>query len=155
MHTENTIIIRADTEIIYRLAAAVERWPTLLPHYRWVRVLKEDGNRRLVEMAARRDGIPVRWSAEQELFPDVPCITFRHVRGPTKGMEVQWVFAPGPDGVRVSILHDLRLRWPLIGGLVADRIIGPHFVANIAGKTLRRIKELAEAGSPVEEAGER
>jgi ribosome-associated toxin RatA of RatAB toxin-antitoxin module len=145
VHTENTIVIRADAAEVYGLAAAVERWPTLLPHYRRVKVLKEAGNRRLVEMAARRDRIPVRWRAEQELFPEVPRITFRHVGGITKGMEVEWTFTPVPDGVRVSILHDLRLRWPLIGGIVADRIIGPLFVADIAGKTLRRIKELAEA----------
>ena len=146
MHTENTIFIQADTETIYRLAAPVERWPEILPHYRWVRVLEDDGEgRRLVEMAARRDWFPVRWRAEQRLFPDVHRITFRHVGGITKGMDVEWAFAPGKDGVQVSILHDLRLWWPLIGGLVADRIIGPLFVADIAGKTLRRIKELAEA----------
>ena len=52
---------------------------------------------------------------------------------------------PAPGGVRVSIRHDLALGWPLIGGLAAERIIGPLFVANIAGKTLRRIKALAEA----------
>jgi len=147
MHTENEILIRAEVEKIYTLAAAVERWPQILPHYRWVRVLKDHGDRRLVEMAARRDRIPVRWRAEQRLFPEVPRITFRHVGGITKGMEVEWAFTPLDGGiVRVSILHDLpRLAgWPLVGEVAADRIVGPLFVSNIAGKTLRRIKELAE-----------
>jgi ribosome-associated toxin RatA of RatAB toxin-antitoxin module len=146
MHTENEIVIQADVGAIYPLAAAVERWPTLLPHYRWVRVLEEEGHRRLVEMAAHRDGIPVRWWAEQVCYPEEPRITFRHVRGVTRGMEVEWHFTALPVGVRVGIRHDLSLGWPLIGGLVAERIIGPHFVANIAGKTLRRIKALAEVG---------
>jgi hypothetical protein len=92
----------------------------------------------------------VRWRAEQLLFPEEPRIVFRHVGGVTKGMEVEWVFAPQGDGVvRVSILHDLErglARWPLVGGAVADGIVGPFFVSNIAGKTLGRIKELAEAG---------
>ncbi len=144
MHTENAILIRADVQTIYELAAAVERWPALLPHYRRVRVLADYGDRRLVEMAAHRDGIPVWWCAEQVRDPRVPRITFRHVRGITTGMAVEWTFAASAEGVRVSIRHDLRLRWPLIGGLVADYIIGPQFVANIAGKTLRRIKALAE-----------
>ena len=147
MQTENALTIRAEPGVIYGLAAAVERWPEILPHYRWVRVLQEEGNRRLVEMAAHRDGIPVRWWAEQEWFPDVPRITFRHVRGVTTGMEVEWRFTPGADGVRVEIHHELRLRWPFVGDLIADRIIGPLFVANIAGKTLRRIKVLAESNS--------
>ncbi len=151
MHTENEILIRAEAAEVYGLAAPVERWPEILPHYRWVRVLEDDGEgRRLVEMAALRGFIPVRWRAEQRLFPDVPRITFRHVGGVTKGMEVEWAFAPqGAGAVRVSILHDLRglAGWPLLGGVVADRVVGPFFVSDIAGKTLGRIKELAEAGA--------
>jgi uncharacterized membrane protein len=150
LHTKNEILIRARVAEIYGLAAPVERWPELLPHYRWVRVLDDDGEgRRLVEMAALRNFIPVRWRAEQLLFPDAPRIVFRHVGGVTKGMEVEWVFAPQGDGVvRVSILHNLErglAGWPMVGGVVADRVVGPFFVSNIAGKTLGRIKELAEA----------
>ena len=152
MHTENEIFIRADMAEIYALAAAVERWPEILSHYRWVHVLRDDGDRRLVEMAAKRDRIPVRWRAEQRLFPEEPRITFRHVGGFTKGMEVKWVFRPTEQGgVRVAILHDLPrlLGLPLVGDLAANRIVGPLFVKYIAGKTLRRIKELAEAGVSV------
>jgi uncharacterized membrane protein len=145
VRTENSIIIRADVHTIYALAAAIERWPLLLPHYRRVRLLAQSGNRRLVEMAAHRDGFPVRWVAEQTLDPDTPRIIYRHVRGVTTGMEVEWHFVPGDDGVRVGISHHLEMGWPLIGDVVADRIIGPLFVANIASKTLRRIKTLAEA----------
>ena len=152
MHTENEILIRADAAEVYGLAAPVERWPEILPHYRWVRVLEDDGQgRRLVEMAALRDFIPVRWRAEQLLFPEEPRIAFRHVGGVTKGMEVEWAFAPRGDGVvRVSILHDLQrglAGWPLVGGVVAERVVGAFFVSDIAGKTLGRIKELAEAGA--------
>jgi hypothetical protein len=112
-----------------------------------VRVLEERGDWRLVEMAARRDGIPVWWCAEQVRDPHTPRIAFRHVRGVTRGMAVEWSFTPVSEGVRVAIRHDLRLAWPLVGGLVADHVIGPLFVANIAGKTLRCIKVLAEASA--------
>jgi ribosome-associated toxin RatA of RatAB toxin-antitoxin module len=145
VYTENAILIHARAETIYALAAAVERWPERLPHYRWVHVLEDHGSRRVVEMAARRDWIPVRWWAEQELFPEEPRIVFRHVGGVTRGMWVEWTFTPQTDGVLVRIEHELRLGWPLIGGIVADHVIGPRFVGNIAGKTLRRIKQLAEA----------
>lgn len=152
MHAENSIVIRAPTERIFELACAVERWPELLPHYRWVSVLERSAGARLVEMAASRDGIPVSWWAVQQLYPEVPRITFRHVRGITRGMEVVWSFRPQDGGTLVRIEHQLALRWPLIGPWVAERIIGPQFVEHIAGKTLRRIKQLAETRARLEAA---
>lgn len=149
MHTENSILIQADAITIYRLAAPVERWPEILPHYRWVRVLAEEDNRRVVEMAARRGRFPVRWVAEQVCYPEEPRIAFKHVGGVTKGMYVEWLFASQPGGTQVRIVHDLLLGWPLIGAFAAERVIGPMFVANIAGRTLRRIKELAERQSVI------
>jgi predicted Kef-type K+ transport protein len=60
-------------------------------------------------------------------------------------MEVAWTFERSGSGYLVRIDHQLRLPWPVIGGLVADRIIGPHFVGHIAGKTLATIKRIAES----------
>jgi hypothetical protein len=62
-------------------------------------------------------------------------------------MWVAWRFAdaPGGDGLDVSIEHRLELGWPLIGGFAARWVIGPQFIEAIAGRTLRRIRELAEA----------
>jgi ribosome-associated toxin RatA of RatAB toxin-antitoxin module len=153
MKTRNEIWMRAPARAIYPLAAEVERWPERLPHYRWVNVLERSANRKLVEMAASRDGIPVSWRAVQTLEPDVPRITFRHVAGVTRGMDVVWSFQPMDGGTLVSIEHELTLRWPLIGTWVAERVIGPQFVANIAGKTLRRIKQLAEQGAAPSASG--
>lgn len=149
MHTQNEIFIHADPATIYQFAAQVEFWPDILPHYRWVKVLSSHDQYRLVEMAARRDFIPVKWTAEMGLYPDEPRITFRHVRGVTTGMEVEWRFTPMADGTKVEILHELELGWPVIGGFAANRVIGPLFIANIAGKTLKRIKQLSEAKAPV------
>lgn len=145
MYTEHEALIKADVRVIYDLVAAVDRWPERLPHYRWVRFLAQNGNHRLVEMAARHHGLPLSWRCEQELFPEVPRINFSHVDGITAGMTAEWTFMPGTDVVRVKVTHDLRLKWPLIGKHVADLIIGPLFVAPISAKTLHRIKVLAES----------
>jgi ribosome-associated toxin RatA of RatAB toxin-antitoxin module len=145
VRARSEVWIGAPAAAIYPLAAEVERWPELLPHYRWVTVLERTGNRKLVEMAASRDGIPVWWQAVQELDPATPRITFTHVRGVTRGMAVEWSFHEGDGGTLVRIDHDLTLRWPLIGTWVADHVIGPQFVERIARKTLRCVKQLAEA----------
>src|SRR5688500_5982904 len=146
MQTENHVSIAGDLDRIVALAADVERWPEILPHYRWVKLLEGGGDRKVVEMAARRDRIPVRWRAVQEIQRDgaTPVITYRHIGGVTKGMEVAWTFEPRADHVLVRIRHDFRPPWPLVGGLIAERIIGPMFVAYIAGKTLATIKGIVE-----------
>lgn len=147
METTTAIQVRARPETIFRLAAAVERWPAILPHYRWVKVLREEdgGRRRTVEMAAWRDFIPLRWWAVQELLPEERRITFTHVGGPTRGMRVAWMCTPLSESeTRVEIWHAFRPRWPVPDALVR-RVVGEFFVGHVAGKTLRRMKELAEA----------
>ena len=75
----------------------------------------------------------------------VANLEFHHTGGATRGMEVEWRFEPVEDGSwEVSIHHALALRWPLVGELVARHVIGPHFIDAIAGRTLRRVKALAE-----------
>ena len=139
--------IRAPYGRIFGLAADVERWPERLPHYRYVRALPDPSGERRFAMGARRGAIPVRWEALQRPLPDERRIEFQHVGGVTRGMDVEWRFDPAGDGEwDVSIHHQLDLRWPLVGGLVARRVIGPQFIDAIAGRTLNRIKALAEAG---------
>jgi uncharacterized membrane protein len=141
------VTIDAPYERIFRLAADIERWPEILPHYRYVRRLADVGEDRQYAMGARRGVIPVSWQAIQRPLPDSRRIEFEHTGGVTRGMVVAWRFEPAGERWDVSIQHELDLRWPLIGGLVADRVVGPQFIDAIAGRTLRTIKRLAESGA--------
>jgi uncharacterized membrane protein len=146
MHSENSITIDAPPARIYDLAAHIERWPDILPHYRYVTLYRDDGHTRLVEMAATRDGgFPVKWTSIEELDPTRHKIHFRHVRGITRGMVVEWIIEPGPGGTDVRIVHDFNPPWPAIVGPLFARYIVGDFIHNIANKTLRTIKGLAEA----------
>ena len=145
MHTENSITIRGDIDRIFAVASAVEDWPRLLPHYRWVKVLSGDATERLVEMAAQRDGFPVHWTACQRLEPTQHRIHFTHVRGISRGMVVTWFLEADGPLVHVRIVHDLTWRWRPVGPWVAHYIIGELFVSNIASKTLRTLKQHIEA----------
>ena len=146
MHTENTVTMAGELDLIVALAVATERWPEILPHYRWVTVLDGGGDHKTVEMAARRDRFPVKWRARQDVDRSgpTPVIRFHHVGGVTKGMDVDWTFEQVSNAVIVRIKHDFRPPWPVVGGFVAERIIGPQFVAYIAGKTLATIKAIVE-----------
>ncbi len=148
MHTENGIEIRGDIKRIFQVAAQVDKWPEILPHYRWVRVLHRKRRRTTVEMAARRGRIPVSWTAVQEVFP-YERITYKHIKGFTTGMDVIWSFKSSQERVEVVITHDFSLSWPLLGDFVSRYIVGALFVKPIASRTLQHLKQTVESGQIV------
>jgi hypothetical protein len=141
----------APIEDAFRVAADVERWPDILPHYRWVRFReKREFGRGIVEMAAWRDFIgPVRyptwWVSEMEADAAAPVVRYRHIDGITRGMDVAWEFVPQGDSVLVRVVHEWDgPDWPLISGIAANGVIGPHFVSVIARRTLAGVCAEAE-----------
>ncbi len=153
MRTVDRIRVHAPFARVFAAASSVSRWPAILPHYRWVRLL-DDG---LVEMAAWRPfggrggfiKYPTWWVSEMTVDRPAGEIRYRHVQGVTRGMEVVWRLVEAGDGaVDVEIVHTWTgPRWPLIGRLAANLVIGPVFIHGIASRTLAGIKRYAENGS--------
>lgn len=151
-------LVRAPLADIFDVARLVEHWPAYLPHYRFVRVRERSGaDDLLVEMSANRPfGLanwPTWWLSEMTVQRrgegglELPTIRFRHVKGVTAGMEVEWSFIPESGGTRVRILHVWDgPRWPLIGLFAATAVIGPVFVHGIASRTLEGLARVAERG---------
>jgi len=147
-------LIRAEPHLIFDLAANVQDWPRILPHYRWVRVRANHGpTKRTVEMAARHDvlpgrfGFPLRWTAVETTFPAEQRIEFEHIGGITRGMRVTWTISPlGDSTVLVRIRHVFTPRWPVPDRLV-HAVVGEYFVNGVARRTLRRICDLAQRPS--------
>jgi ribosome-associated toxin RatA of RatAB toxin-antitoxin module len=173
MYIENTIVLRGNWADIWRYSSQIEHWVEWLPHYRKIEIFEtfENGRKRRAYMSCWRDLLPLRWKnldkqnvpvwidwlripeswkTVQTLQPnDNPAqarILYNHIGGPTKGMEVIWSFEPlGNDYYRVSISHNWRAKWPLIGG-VATYLIQTQIVHDIADKTLATMKRrVAEA----------
>jgi hypothetical protein len=130
-------------ELIYSYAAAVERWPELLPHYRRVDILEEDAQTRLVSMQCVRNFGPLhwpcKWRARQELLPEEGRILFSHVSGPARGMKVEWLLERMPEGIRTTIRH-----WQSSDSFYWNRIVAPIFIRSIANQTLVGIKRIVE-----------
>lgn len=150
MRTVDRIQVHAPLARVFDAASSVVRWPAILPHYRWVRVL-DNG---LVEMAAWRPfGGPLKyptwWVSEMTIDRPAGEIRYRHVRGITREMQVVWRLVEvggGSEGhVDVEIVHTWDgPRWPLIGRLAANLVIGPVFIHGIASRTLAGIKRAVE-----------
>ena len=156
MTTIDEIEIAAPVAECFRAGADVERWPEILPHYRWVRFQRKDAfGTGLVEMAARRGfgplPYPVWWVSEMRVDESRPVVLYRHVDGITTGMDVEWSFhALGPALTRVRIVHEWEEgpSWPLPGWArreVAGRVIGPVFIHHVASRTLSGVKRHVES----------
>ena len=147
-------LVRAPLERIFALAKDVARWPVHLAHYRFVRfhAAARDGGG-IVEMSAYRPfGIarwPTWWTSRMAVHEPggarAPSIRFVHIAGITTGMDVEWTFVPEGGGTRVRIVHVWDgPAWPLVGRVIARRIIGPVFVSGIASRTLAGLAAAAE-----------
>jgi ribosome-associated toxin RatA of RatAB toxin-antitoxin module len=142
MRTVDRRRMRAPLERVFAAAADVERWPALLAHYRWVRMLERTDDAAVVEMAAWRPfgalRYPTWWVSKMQIDRAAPAVRYRHVRGITTGMDVEWSFADcGRDGTDVTIVHVWDgPAWPLIRRPAAEWVIGPVFVHGIAARTL-------------------
>ena len=148
MQTSNCIQISGSFNRIFDLAADIARWPEILPHYRWVKILEKRDGEVEAEMAARHKGVPLWWRTIQRPIKEQKRIEFSHIGGITRGMQVQWTFTPVQnDGTEwlVEIHHQFHPPWPPPGPWFAKRVIGEMFVKQVANKTLAKIKEIIES----------
>lgn len=152
MVTTDEAWVRSDVRSMFDIVRAVEHWPALLQHYRFVRFRERtrDGGG-VVEMAANRPfGLlnwPAWWLSQMSVDHDRPAVRFRHIGGVTVGMDVEWSFTPKEGGTQVRLVHAWDgPPWPLIGIFAATRVIGPVFVHGIASRTLAGLAAVAQAG---------
>jgi len=146
MHKTNSIIMQAPRAAIFETAAALENWPKILPHYRYIKYLERGKDRNVVIMAATRSGIPISWTSEQIIDREKIEVRFHHLKAFTKGMFVVWTFKETPAGVLVEIAHDLNFRIHTLAPLM-DPIIGDFFIGHVANRTLRCMKAYLESRS--------
>ena len=150
MEIRDEQFVRAPWRVIFDIARRVDEWPTHLSHYRFVRFRDHatDGGG-IVEMSAYRPfgiaGWPTWWLSEMSVDEGAPAIRFRHIKGITKGMDVEWSFRSAPGGTHVTILHV----WdgppiPVLGIPAATLVIGPVFIHGIASRTLAGLAVAAE-----------
>lgn len=145
MRTIDRIDIQAPLDAVFDAAADVERWPDVLGHYRWVRMLERRPDGGEVEMAAWRPFGPVKyptwWASDMWIDRPRREVRYRHIRGITRGMDVVWRLSSAGEGTHIELVHEWDgPAWPLIRRPAAEWVIGPVFVHGIASRTLAGLK---------------
>lgn len=131
--------------MVYRTVSNVLDWPRMLPHYRWVKLIGGNRDWLMIEMAAIRSFIPIKWTSLTRIDPVDRCIYFRHIGGLTRGMEVEWTMEERPDGTEVCIFHDLsRLKVPVVRSCLGKLVTSRCFVEAVADQTLLCMKRWIE-----------
>ena len=151
MHTVDEAFVRAPLPLVFDIVRDVERWPALLPHYRWVRYHEQTAEGSgIVEMAANRPfgqlNWPTWWLSEMQVISGAePAVRFRHIGGITRGMEVEWAFAVRDGGTFVRLVHSWEgPRWPLVGAVAVTTAIGAVVGHGIGARTLAGWGRVAE-----------
>jgi ribosome-associated toxin RatA of RatAB toxin-antitoxin module len=149
MRTVDHRRIGASPATVFQAASDVERWPEILGHYRYVRMLERRSDGGIVEMSANRPFGPVNWPtwwvSEMWIDPEARQVRYRHIRGITRGMDVVWQVEPDGAGTSATIVHEWTgPSWPLIRRPAAEWVIGPVFVHGIASRTLAGLARSCE-----------
>jgi ribosome-associated toxin RatA of RatAB toxin-antitoxin module len=143
VRTENSILIKAPLERIFETTSNLLLWPKVLPHYRWIRILKTGDDGLIVKMGARRGWLPIQWTSRFYVDPNVHELHFEHLKAFTRGMRVLWTYTPTPEGVRVTISHELD-RASAFGRWFAHHVLGEMFIRPVATRTLSHFKDYLE-----------
>jgi hypothetical protein len=94
-------------------------------------------------MAARRGWLPIHWTSRFYADTHMRELHFEHLKAFTRGMRVLWTYTPTPDGVQVTISHELD-RASAFGRWFAHHVLGEMFIGPVATRTLSHFKKYLE-----------
>ncbi|QHC66684.1 polyketide cyclase [Rathayibacter sp. VKM Ac-2759] len=113
-HTDNSVVIEAPLELVWRMTNDLSTWPTLFTEYSSVDVLESrDGSWFLFRLALHpdADGTVWSWISERTLDPIAHRVTARRVEpGPFEFMDIEWTFRSLPGGTVMRWVQDFRMR---------------------------------------------
>jgi hypothetical protein len=145
MHCVTRATIPGTLADVLAVATPVERWALLLPNYQWVRYHGRSGQGTIVQFAAWRGPLPVRWTAEQIVFPEEGRIVYRHLRGLTSGLWSEWRLVQTADAVEVTVSHGWQPSVPIAGAAFAA-LACALWVAPLTAVTLAGLARVVRSG---------
>jgi aromatase len=153
VHTENSIVIAAPMDLVWRRTNDVRAWPELFSEYAAVEVLAEDGPRVRFRLTMHPDEQQRVWSWVSERVTDPATRTVEAQRvepGPFQFMRIRWTYEQADAGVLMTWIQDFAMR---PDAPVDDATMADHINANSEVQmALIKQKLEAEAAAPTEAA---
>jgi aromatase len=116
-HTDNSVVIDADLDHVWRMTNDLSSWPDLFTEYAEVEILAETQTqtgprfRFRLKMHPDESGRVWSWVSERTLDEATHEVVARRVEpGPFEFMDIRWSYAPEGAGTRMRWVQDFRMR---------------------------------------------
>lgn len=112
-HTDNSIFIDADIDIVWTITNDLEAWPRLFTEYASVEILETNGNTFKFRLTMNPDenGTAWSWVSERTLDPVGRQVRAHRVEtGPFEYMHLHWTYLVEGTGTRMRWVQDFHLR---------------------------------------------
>jgi aromatase len=111
--TDNSIVIKAPMDLVWRMTNDVASWTTLFTEYAKVEVLDREERtvRFRLTMHPDENGRVWSWVSERTLDEDEKVVTAHRIEtGPFEYMRIRWEYTPTDDGVRMRWIQDFAVK---------------------------------------------
>ncbi|ABW11823.1 cyclase/dehydrase [Parafrankia sp. EAN1pec] len=150
-HTDNSIFIDADIDLVWSMTNDLESWPSLFTEYASVEILEKAENTFKFRLTMHPDenGTSWSWVSERTLDPvNHKVRAYRVETGPFEYMHIEWTYLPEGTGTRMRWVQDFQMRptAPVTTEQMTQRINTntPREMASIRGK----VEAAASAAAP-------
>jgi len=112
-HTDNSIVIDAPMDLVWRMTNDIESWTELFSEYSVAEVLERRGDTYRFRLALHPDESGKVWSWVSERTVDEATRTVRAQRvetGVFKYMSLFWEYTQTDDGVRMRWVQDFEMK---------------------------------------------
>ncbi|MFF6877542.1 SRPBCC family protein [Streptomyces sp. NPDC012474] len=141
--TDNTVVIDAPMELVWKMTNDVESWPRLFSEYASAEILGRDGATVRFRLTLHPDENGAVWNWVSERTPDPKTRTVRARRietGPFEHMDIFWTYTETDGGVEMRWRQEFAVRSGLPFG---DKEMTERLNTNTR-REMARIKGLVE-----------
>ncbi|CAI7980868.1 MULTISPECIES: SRPBCC family protein [Parafrankia] len=156
-HTDNSIFIDADIDLVWSMTNDLESWPSLFTEYASVEILEKAENTFKFRLTMHPDenGTSWSWVSERTLDPvNHKVRAYRVETGPFEYMHIEWTYLPEGTGTRMRWVQDFKMRptAPVTTEQMTERINTntPREQAAIRGKVEAAARAAAPAADQVQ-----
>lgn len=138
----STTVIKGNIDEVFSVAKNVEKYSEFIPQFKETRIIREDGNKIIMERKVKIGWLHSNWQSEM-VTEENKCIRFVHLSGLLKGMKTKWRFKDTGKEVKIKVLHNFEIRIPIVGRIM-EFVIWNIFIKKTAKAMLKKMKERVE-----------